>query len=112
MNDAAKALTPFHEWVEGHARGTLDDELTAAMAEVTQAVTSLNEKGQVVVKITITPAGSGGRTVSVAGVVEAKPPTPAPEVSIFYADGDGGLHRDDPYQTRIGVDPETGEVIP
>lgn len=104
-----KALSPFHEWVQGHARGTLDDDLTAAMAEVTQAVTALDKKGEVIVKLSIDTAGSGGRTVSVAGTVTAKPPRPDAEVSIFYADGDGGLHRDDPYQTRA-FDPETGEV--
>ena len=106
-----QGLTPFHQWLKGHARGTLDDDLTAALAEVTQAVTSLDRKGKVVVELTVEPAGSGGRTVAVAGKVTAKPPEPDPEVSIFYADGDGGLHRDDPYQTRIPVaDPETGEI--
>lgn len=53
-------------------------------------------------------AGTGRRTVMVGGKVTAKPPTPDPERSIFYPDAGGGLHRDDPYQTRA-FDPTTGE---
>ncbi len=96
MEDANRSLTQFSDWVTDHARGTVNDEMTAAFAEVVQAVTHLDAKGKVTLELTVEPAGSGGRTVVVAGKVTAKPPLPDPEVSIFYADGDGGLHRDDP----------------
>jgi hypothetical protein len=99
----------FNEWVAGHARGTLNDEITAALGEVVAAVTHLEKPGKVVVEITVEPAGSGGRTVAVAGKVTAKPPVPAPEMSIFFAGEQGSLHRNDPFQQRI--DAETGEIV-
>jgi len=101
-------LQPFHEWLPTHAHGTLDDEITAALAEVTQAVIDLDKKGKVLIEIEVDTAGTGRRTVMVGGKVTAKPPTPDPERSIFYPDAGGGLHRDDPYQTRA-FDPTTGE---
>lgn len=99
----------FHDWLAGHARGLLDSEITAALGEVVEAVTHLEKSGKVVVELTVEPAGSGGRTVMVAGVVKTKPPLPAPEASIFFAGDGGSLHRDDPYQQRA-FDRETGEI--
>lgn len=100
---------PFNEWLKSHARGTLNDELTLALGDVVEAVTHLDKPGKVVVELVIEPQGSGGRMVSVAGKVTAKPPVPAPEMSVFYAGEAGSLHRNDPYQQRIDV--ETGEIL-
>ncbi len=99
----------FHDWIKDHARGTLNDEMTAALGEVVEAVTHLEKKGEIVLKFVIEPASAGGRTVVVAGEVTSKPPKPAPEVSIFFAGDNGSLHRSDPYQQRI--DTTTGEIM-
>ena len=109
-------LRPFSEWITDHARGTVDDEMTMAIAEVTEAVAHHDKPGTVVLKLKIEPAGNGGRTVATSCVVEAKPPQPGAEQSIFYVGEGGSLHRDDPYQTRLDVgdvrrvDTHTGEV--
>lgn len=113
----------FHEWLADHARGTLDNELTAELAELVKAVSELEKPGTLTLQLKVDVAGSGGRTVFIAGKVTSKPPVPAPEASIFYV-GDGGtLHRDDPYSPRLTgvpfqdtagdlkvVDPDTGEL--
>jgi len=91
-------LPLFSEWITEHARGTVDDEMTAAIAEVVEAVSHLDAKGTVTLKVTIEPAGSGGRTVATACVVEVKPPKPDAEKSIFYVAEGGALQREDPYQ--------------
>lgn len=91
----------FSVWLAQHARGTLDDELTATLAELVEAVQDHEKKGELVLKLIIEPAGSGRRTVTVAGKVAAKPPEPAPEMSIFYVGDAGTLHRDDPYAQRL-----------
>lgn len=94
---------PFSEWIVDHARGTVDDELTAAMAEVVEAVAHHGKAGSVKLTIKVDAAGSGGRTVTTSCHVEAKPPKAGAEQSIFYV-GDGGtLHRDDPFQTRLDL---------
>lgn len=100
----------FNEWIAGHARGTLNDEITAALGDVVDAVTHLEKPGKVTIEIAVAPAGSGGRTVAVAGKVTAKPPQPAPQMSIFYAGENGSLHRNDPFQQRL-ADPATGEIL-
>lgn len=106
---------PFHEWLADHARGTLDDELTAALADVVENVAHQEKPGKVTLELTVEAAGRGGRTVVIGGKVKVKLPEQAPEQSIFYV-GDGGtLWRDDPYAQRMDgmkVDPITGEAIP
>lgn len=109
MNDTTDRRQLFHDWLAGHARGTLNDEITAALGEVVDAVTHLEKPGKIIVELTVAPAGAGGRTVMVAGTVKTKPPEPAPEASIFFAGENGTLHRDDPYQQRFDAD--TGEII-
>lgn len=99
----------FDRWLAKHARGTLNAEATAAIREVTKLVGDIGKKGAVVVEIVIEPAGAAGRTVAVGGKVSRKDPRPDPELSVYYPDGAGELHRNDPYQTRMetGVREET-----
>ena len=74
-----------------------------AIAEVTEAVNRLRKSGSVTLKLSINPAGEGGRTVLVGAKVTADVPTPKPDPSIFYVGDHGSLHREDPYQQRIDV---------
>ncbi len=99
----------FHEWIVDQGNGTTDDEITAALAGVVEAVGHFGKKGEVVVKIKVEPGGSHNRQVLTACHVEAKPPTAAPEQSIFYIGQGGGLHRDDPFSPRLEgvIDPTT-----
>lgn len=122
-SEAAEERTVFSAWLEGHARGTLNADATAALGEVVKAVGDLGKAGKVTIELTIEPAGSGGRTVTIGGRVSGKPPRPAPEVGIFYIGDGGSLHRDDPYAVRMPgvpyvdtagdarlIDPDTGDV--
>lgn len=108
----------FHEWVQSHARGSLDADATAELAKVVQAVADLGKSGKLVVELLVEPADQDGRVVAIGGRITAKPPQPNPAVSIYYPDEAGGLHRDDPYQKRLPglkpgerVDAGTGEII-
>lgn len=112
----ANPITPFSTWLAQHARGTLDDELTAALAETIAATNELDADGAVVLKLKVKPAGSGRRTVTIEGEVEAKPPKPKPEMALFYVGDAGRLYLEDPFQTRLDtggartVDPTTGRA--
>lgn len=125
MPESASAVDrqSFHDWLAGHARGTLNDELTAALGELVEAVGSHEKPGKLTLTLTVDVAGSGGRTVLIAGEVTTKAPKPAPEASIFYVGDAGTLHRDDPFAMRMPgvpftetdgavrvIDPDTGEV--
>lgn len=113
-----KPITPFSTWLAQHARGTLDNELTAALAETIAATNDLEEDGVVVLKLRVKSAGGGHRTVTIEGEVETKPPKPKPERSLFYVGDNGRVYLEDPYQTRLDtgdartVDPATGKAAP
>lgn len=107
-------VRPFHEWFADQARGTADLEATQALQEVVQAVMELGGKGEVIIKVKVEPQGSAGIMVGASVIVTAKPPQPQPEASVFYADRNGSLVRDDPNQARLPlktVDKTTGEII-
>jgi hypothetical protein len=110
----ASTLTPFHDWIQSQASGTADDEITAALATVTEAVNHLQKKGKVVIELQVEPAGSGSRSVLVGAKVTAKPPEPEPTPSFYFVGDNGSLHRDDPYQRTLDdardVDVDTGEI--
>lgn len=96
-------MRPFHEFIVDQSQGTADLEMTAAIAEVTEAVNRLSKGGSVTLKLSITPAGEGRRTVLVGAKVTSDVPTPKPDPSIFYVGDHGSLHREDPYQQRIDL---------
>lgn len=81
----------FTDWIREHARGSLNDEMTAAMADVVLAVSTLEKPGTVTLKIKVEPIGTGDRTVV----------TSAPPASVFYPDAHGGLHRHDPQRPSL-----------
>lgn len=91
----------FAEELAHLARGTLNDEATMALAELVEAVAHLGKKGSLTLDVTVEPAGSGGRTVTIAGTVKVKAPQPDPELSIRYVGEAGSLHLDDPYAKRL-----------
>ena len=91
----------FTDWIREHARGSLNDEMTAAMADVVLAVSTLEKPGTVTLKIKVEPIGTGERTVVTSGQVTASPPQPAPPASVFYPDAAGGLHRNDPQRPSL-----------
>lgn len=93
----APARLSFAEELANLARGTLNDEATMALADLVEAVTDLGKKGTLTIEVTVEPAGSGGRTVTIAGKVAVKAPKPDPELSIRFVGPAGTLHRDDPF---------------
>lgn len=113
-NDAPPPAADFREWIEQHRDGVLASEVTAAMAEVAAAVMDTGKKGKVTLTIDIGPLGKGSsRTLIVGDDVKTKVPEHDREEAIWYADDDGGLHKNDPAQLRMelrDVDEDTGEV--
>jgi hypothetical protein len=91
----------FSEELRLLARGTVDDEATMGLSELVEAVRVLGKKGTMTVELTVEPAGSGGRTVTIAGKVAVKAPKPDPELSIRFVGDAGTLHLDDPYARRL-----------
>ena len=90
------ALT-FSEWIQQHAHGDLNIEMTDAMRDVAEGVLLVDKKvGKITLEIDLTKSG---RMIVMSGQVKTKIPKPEAEVSTFYL-SEGGLTRDDPYQLQ------------
>ncbi len=98
-------MQKFSEWLAEYGRGVLDDDLTAALREVTEAVTLEGRGGVVSLQLRLGQKGNG---VIVSAEVKAKPPT-TPR-SIFFFARDGELSSRDPNQPPIpGTEPSHEE---
>lgn len=101
----------FADWLRAHARGSVNDEATAELADVVEAVTQLGKPGKVTIEVTVEPSGATGQAVVVAAKVKTKKPEAAPEAGLFFVGEHGALHRNDPYHPQM-VDQQTARVIP
>lgn len=124
-SDMPESLTLFSEWLEDHAQGHANDEITVDLADAVESVRVHNKPAEVTIKVKIEPAGGHGRQVTTTVQSTAKLAKGDPEQSIFYVGEQGSLHRDDPYEPRltaievpadkdgpaVNIDPATGVVI-
>jgi len=95
------APTPFHEFIAEYRNGALDDQLTAALADVARGVKMLEKSGSVTLKFKLSE--QGGAIViehSLAHVV----PQPKTTGQVWFATDDGVLMRSHPDQPRLPFD--------
>lgn len=123
--EVPEALRLFSEWLEDHAQGHANDEITVDLAKAVESVQAHNKAAKVTITVDLEPAGGHGRQITTRVTSTAKLAKGDPEASIFYAGPGGSLHRDDPFEPRmkgiqvpadrngpaINVDPDTGIVI-
>ena len=83
-----------------HRGGATHEEISDAIREVTAAVTDEGKAGSVTITITIKPMGKGDG-LEVAINTKAKPPEQRIGTSVFFADGQNNLHRQDPRQQAM-----------
>jgi hypothetical protein len=97
---------PFTDVLGDIDRGRLLDELADRFAEVVRAAAETDKAGALVLKIKIKPNTKTG-TIDVTPDIATSIPKPDRRTSIFFADADGGLHRNDPAQHQLpGLDPD------
>lgn len=87
-----------------HKNGVLISDVSAALKQVTAAVQMTGRPGKVALTMTLRPASKGaiGTLVFEAKVKSIVPESEAPG-SIFYADADFNLVREDPSQTKLDL---------
>ncbi|MCP9819834.1 hypothetical protein KBZ18_10050 [Synechococcus sp. Cruz-9H2] len=106
---------PFSRWLFAQRDGRAHAELTAALAEVSQAVMDTGRAGEITLKIRIAKATPTGHQLFVADQVTAKPPRPEREQSLFFFDEENwSLSRSDPRQTALPLQevPRPGPLEP
>lgn len=91
--------------------GRVVEEMTRQLREVVRAARSSQKKGSLVLKIDIEP---DGRQFIVNAQVKPTIPTPTPGMTMFFANDDGDLRKDDPKQVplkHVGAKPEALRTV-
>lgn len=111
-NEAAPAIDrAFLNVLTAHKNGAAISDASAAMKQVVAAVQLTGKPGSLTVNFSIAPAtkGDAGTLVIVPKIKFKAPETEAPG-SIFYADADFNLVREDPNQKVMDLREPASEV--
>lgn len=87
-----------------HGKGLVHDQASELLRKATAAVKDLGKPAEINIKVKITPVKNNTRVVQVDAKATAKIPEPITPPAIFFADDDGGLHRNDPTQRELWDD--------
>lgn len=91
------AARPFGAFLQEQRRGLLHSELTDELQALVAAVAEHGKKGELVLKVTVTPS-KGGAHVTVSDEVKVKTPEGVRPESIFFIDAANNLVTKDPRQ--------------
>lgn len=99
-----KNTTPFSQQLAYINRGTLDAELTEALAEVIKAVRETGKKGAVTLTLNCSMLNTRDEnTMKVTPKVARTIPELDRADTIMFVTADGDLLRDDPAQTQLDL---------
>lgn len=89
---------PFGVVIAELADGDLERRLTAEFADLVRAVKETSKAGKIVLTIA---ADTDGKMIRVVADTKVTLPRPAIEGTAFFSDDRGGLHRENPRQTKL-----------
>ncbi len=94
----------FLNVLTSHKGGSVISEASAALKQVTAAIQQTGKAGKVTLTMTLKPAGKASHgTMVFATDVKAVAPLAEQPASIFYANEDFNLVREDPNQTKLDL---------
>ena len=94
----------FLDVVTAHQSGDCISDLSAAIKQVTAAVQLTGRAGKVTLEMLLRPASGGSRaTIIFETDIKTKIPKAEAQGSIFFADDDYNLVRDDPNQKKLDL---------
>ena len=113
----AKQIRPFSDFLREQSKGRSHNELGEGLVDLVARVQDTGKKGSMTYIVTVEPT-KGTDALTISDEIRLKLPEFARPASLFYADDDNNLRRDDPQQIPFdtlkevppGVDPGTGEV--
>ena len=100
----------FADVLRDMSAGKTYDDLTAALAEVVEAVITTRKNGELVLKIGIKP--NGENSVRVVDEIKVKVPQPARGETLFFTTASGSLLRNDPRQSELPLREVKAEPTP
>lgn len=106
-------VRPFGEFLTAQRRGRLHNELSDVLAELTAAVVEHGRPGQLALTIKVAPAAKHAENVvTITDKVVVKVPEAERGTAIWFVDGDGGLHRNNPNQQELPLRAIAGDRDP
>ncbi len=102
-NELIKFLVPL-------AEGAVVPDLVNEIHEVVKAVRDTGRAGDISLKLKIAPCSGSERQVVVNAEINSKPPKSARPMSLYFADEEGALHRQDPLQMGLKFDEAKPEI--
>lgn len=105
----------FLQFLQQHRSGECLHDISTGLRELTKACQLTGKGGVLTIKVAMKPASGIRGAVAVADDVSVKLPKLPKDGSLFYANSDGRLMRDDPNQTTLDLKvvsggPKDGEV--
>ena len=104
---------PFNDTIATLRYGTLHDDLTKALNQLTDDVTRTGKVGAITLSIKLKPTNNSGQ-IEVIDDIKVTTPKETKGTTIMFATPENNLQREDPRQLSISglrtVDMETGEL--
>jgi len=94
-------MKPITDMMREHRKGRVVEQATELLADLVRAVDGTNKKGELTIKLTISPAEGGGSEKKVSFKVSCKKPLQDIPDAVFYSNSEGTLLRSDPSQTEM-----------
>lgn len=91
-------IRPFADFLREQAKGTTHDELSEGLHDLVQRVRDTGKKGTLTVAITVELMKGSDKAVIVSDEIKLKLPEHDRDTSLFFADRNGNLTRNDPDQ--------------
>lgn len=82
-------------------KGREHDKASELLTEAVAAVKELGKPAEMTIKLRIDPMKNNSRVVQITAKAAASIPKPPNPPTIFFADDEGGLHRNDPDQREM-----------
>ena len=86
-----------------HRKGEVLTDLSEALREVTEAVQLVGKSGSLTLKLKVACAQGTSNTLIISDEIKVTIPKAQKQGSVFYADSDNNLVRDDPDQTSLNL---------
>lgn len=91
-------VRPFADFLREQARGKTHEELSENLRDLVARVVDTGKKGSVTYTVTVAPLKGDSGMLQVSDEIRLKLPEHDRHTSIFFADDDSNLVRDDPHQ--------------
>jgi hypothetical protein len=100
-NDDVGQVRPFAAVLQDINNGAVADQLAHDVQNLVQTVRQFGRKGKLTVTLEVAPRKGNAAALNLTARRDLKLPQEEPVESVFFADTDGNLLRDDPRQPQL-----------